>query len=134
MSGHKCKEGTKVHKELPPCNSVHSFVILCGTGFKMLGRHLNLKVSVKTHFKMTTKSIPTFRCRNCSILFSCNCCFLWHSNPTTMKYNSIILLLLILSVATSYAQQNKNTMKKVSEFRVNIPQSELDDLKGRLKN
>jgi pimeloyl-ACP methyl ester carboxylesterase len=54
-----------------------------------------------------------------------------HTRP--MKYKSIFLLSLFLSVTTCYAQQNKNAMKKVSEFKVNIPQSELDDLKERLK-
>jgi pimeloyl-ACP methyl ester carboxylesterase len=51
-----------------------------------------------------------------------------------MKYKSIILLSLFLSVTTCYAQPNKTNMKKVTEFKVNIPQSQLDDLKGRLKN
>ena len=51
-----------------------------------------------------------------------------------MKNTTIILLSLILSAKISYAQLNKSTMKKVSEFKVNIPQSDLEDLKARLKN
>jgi pimeloyl-ACP methyl ester carboxylesterase len=51
-----------------------------------------------------------------------------------MKYITTILLSLILSTQTSYSQTNKNNMKKVTEFKVNIPQADLDDLKARLKN
>jgi pimeloyl-ACP methyl ester carboxylesterase len=51
-----------------------------------------------------------------------------------MKNTTIILLSLILSAKISYSQLNKSTMKKVSEFKVNIPQSDLEDLKARLKN
>ncbi len=51
-----------------------------------------------------------------------------------MKFTTLILLSLVLSTTASYSQANKNNMKKVTEFKVNIPQSDLDDLKTRLKN
>ena len=52
-----------------------------------------------------------------------------------MKRVLIILLCLVASMEFSYSQSIKsNTMKQVTEFKVNIPQSELDDLKARLKN
>jgi len=40
----------------------------------------------------------------------------------------------MLISTNSYSQTKENVMKKVTEFKVNIPQSELDDLKFRLKN
>lgn len=49
-------------------------------------------------------------------------------------YHAIILLSLTLSITNSYSQTNKNAMKKVTEFKVSIPKSDLDDLKSRLKN
>jgi pimeloyl-ACP methyl ester carboxylesterase len=51
-----------------------------------------------------------------------------------MKSTTVIALSLILSVSISYSQSNKNAMKNVTEFNVNIPQRELDDLNARLKN
>jgi pimeloyl-ACP methyl ester carboxylesterase len=50
-----------------------------------------------------------------------------------MKHG-IVLLSLIFSITCSHAQQTRNTMKRLTEFKVSIPQSDLDDLKARLKN
>src|SRR5689334_9848051 len=52
-----------------------------------------------------------------------------------MKCTTMILLSLVASVKFSYSQSVKtSTMKNVTEFNVTIPQSDLDDLKARLKN
>jgi hypothetical protein len=39
-----------------------------------------------------------------------------------------------LSIENSNSPPNKSTMKKITQFKVNISQSNLDDLKARLKN
>jgi len=51
-----------------------------------------------------------------------------------MKYLAIILSVLILSIEDSMSQSTENKMKNVTEFKVNISQSDLDDLKARLQN
>ena len=51
-----------------------------------------------------------------------------------MKYLVIILSALTLSIENSFSQPSKSTMKNVTEFKVNIPQSDLDDLKTRLQS
>jgi pimeloyl-ACP methyl ester carboxylesterase len=53
-----------------------------------------------------------------------------------MKRTAIILTTsLLLSAINSFSQsKNKLTMKNVTEFKVNIPQPELDNLHNRIKN
>jgi pimeloyl-ACP methyl ester carboxylesterase len=52
-----------------------------------------------------------------------------------MKCTTMILLSLVASMKFSYSQSVKTSaMKNVTEFNVKIPQSNLDDLKARLKN
>ena len=47
----------------------------------------------------------------------------------------MILLSIFASMKVSCCQSLKTTsMKNVTEFKVNIPQSDIDDLKDRLKN
>src|SRR5687767_4794726 len=52
-----------------------------------------------------------------------------------MKCTTMILLSILASIEFSYSQPTKtNAMKNVTEFKVNIPQTDSDDLKTRLKN
>jgi pimeloyl-ACP methyl ester carboxylesterase len=51
-----------------------------------------------------------------------------------MKHTVIILLSFAASIKFSFSQSiNPSNMKSMKEFKVNIPQSELDDLKTRLQ-
>jgi pimeloyl-ACP methyl ester carboxylesterase len=52
-----------------------------------------------------------------------------------MKRTVMMLMSLVASANFSYCQSIKTSaMKNVIEFKVNIPQSDIDDLKARLKN
>jgi epoxide hydrolase len=67
------------------------------------------------------------------VVFAIGKIFGFYKTRRAMKY-AIIFLSLMLNAKTSYSQSNKNAMKKVTEFKVNIPQSDLNDLKTRLQN
>jgi pimeloyl-ACP methyl ester carboxylesterase len=51
------------------------------------------------------------------------------------KLYSVLVVLLMLNITNSYCQTKKiSPMKNVTEFKVNVPEQVLDDLKNRLQN